>query len=75
MMLFKSIRKVIEIIYKEAEKELYDETPCMEALDDLFARFNSNKITEEEYEIEEDIILKRLKEIREYRKEHEMREE
>ncbi len=74
-MLFRGIKKIFEIIYNEAEKELYDETPYKEALDEIYELFDSGKITEDEYEAEETVILEKLMEIKKYKKEHEMREE
>ena len=75
MGLLKGVVKIIEIIYSEAEKEFLDETPYRQALDDLYVQLENGEITEEEYEIEEAEIVEALKEIRQYKKEHEIVEE
>ena len=61
---------VLEIIYNEAEKEWCDDSKYREMLSELYVKLEDGEIGEEEYEeLEEEIILK-LREIRNYKREH-----
>lgn len=68
MRILKSVYKIFDVIYDEAEKEWMDEEKHMNALNELFQKLSSGEISEEEYEEEEDKIMDRLKEIRAYKK-------
>lgn len=70
MGLLKSVFNVFELIYDEGLKEWLDESKYMEALDNLYAEVEKGKITEEEYEQQEAVILEQLKEVRKYKKEN-----
>lgn len=72
MALIKGIMKIFQIIYDEAEREMLDETPYMEALEELYSKLEEAEITEEEYEKEEEEILEHLREIKRYKKEHQI---
>ncbi len=68
MFFLKSLIDVFKIIYEEGEKEYIDETPFIEMLNELFYKLDRGDITEAIYEKEERKILKKLREIREYKK-------
>ena len=70
MGLFHAVMNVFELIYDEGLKEWLDETKYMEALDELYNDLEQGKISEEEYEASEAIILEQLKEVRNYKKEN-----
>lgn len=70
MGLFRAAMNVFELIYDEGLKEWLDETKYMEALDELYNDLEQGKISEEEYEASEAIILEQLKEVRNYKKEN-----
>lgn len=70
MGMLRSVSKLFELIYNEGLKEWLDETKYMEALNELYMKVESGEITEEQYEEEEAVILKQLKEVRNYKKEH-----
>lgn len=70
MGLFKAVVDIFELIYEEGLKEWLDETKYMEALDEMYSELESGKITEEEYDEEETKILERLKEVRNYKRNH-----
>lgn len=73
--MFKNLIRVFEIIYEEAEKEYTDETPYKERLGELYYMLEKGEISEEEYEREEEEILNKLKEIRDYIRERDFEEE
>jgi uncharacterized membrane protein len=75
MGLIKGIIGIFQLIYNEAEKEMLDETPWIQALDELNEKLDKGEITEEQYEIEEEEILQNLREIKRYKKENEIEEE
>jgi uncharacterized membrane protein len=75
MGLIKGIVGIFQLIYNEAEKEMLDETPWLQALDELNERLEKGEMTEEQYELEEEEILEQLREIRRYKKENEIEEE
>lgn len=52
---------------ERAEEVYYDDAPIKAALLDLELRLDLGKITEEEFEAEEAILLARLMEIRDYK--------
>jgi len=68
--LIKQVIQICQIIYREAEKEWLDEDKYMEALNELYEKFQQGIITEEEYDEEEELILEQLRVIRQYKKEH-----
>ena len=66
---FKLYWNIFNGIKKEVDKELYpDESQVKEKLISLQMSLDSGKITEEEYERQEEKLMKRLRFLREYRK-------
>jgi len=62
--------KIFDGVKDESDEELYpDEEQCKEKLLTLQIALESEQITEEDYEAEEEKIMERLRELREYRKE------
>jgi len=62
--------KIVEGIKDEADKELYpDEGQCKEKLLTLQIQLEASQMTEKDYEAEEEKLMKRLRVLREYRKE------
>lgn len=72
MGLIKQVMNVFEVIYDEAEKEWLDETKYREMLNELYVKLEDGEIEEEEYEELEQQILDKLREIRDYKREHGM---
>lgn len=70
MGLFGSIYDLFKLIYEEGEKEWLDENRYIEALNELSAKLEDQKISEEEYEEAEAGIIEQLNQIRKYKKEH-----
>ncbi len=70
MGLIGGIQKVFELIYEEGLKEWLDETKYLEAMEELYRQVEKGKMTEEEYEEQEEKILEQLKEVRKYKKEN-----
>lgn len=62
--------KLFDIIYQEGEREWLNEANYKEALNELYIKLESGEISEDEYELAEEIIIERLKEVREYKREH-----
>ncbi len=62
--------KLFDIIYQEGEREWLNEANYKEALNELYLKLENEEITEDEYEIAETIIIERLKEVRDYKREH-----
>lgn len=69
-MLLKSLYRLCEIIYEEAEREYTDIKPLQNRLLELSSMLDNGEITEEDFAKEEDEILERLTEIRKYRREN-----
>jgi len=62
--------KMFEGVKDDVDKELYpDEEQCKEKLLTLQMALETEQITEEDYEAEEEKIMERLRFLREYRKE------
>jgi len=62
--------KIFQGVKDEADEELYpDEEQCKEKLLTLQMALETEQITEEDYEAEEEKIMERLRFLREYRKE------
>jgi len=56
-------------LYEHAEEELTDESKVRQQLLELQMRFELDDITEDEYQEGEDVLMRRLDVIREYKKE------
>jgi hypothetical protein len=63
------IRYCIEKVIEYAEHEITDEEPVREQLLELHLELEEGRVTEDEYAEREAVLLARLREIREYRKE------
>jgi hypothetical protein len=63
------IRYCIEKVIEYAEHEMTDEEPVREQLLELHLELEEGGVTEDEYAEREAVLLARLREIREYRKE------
>ena len=63
------VRYCIEKVVEYAEHELYDEEPVREQLLELQIELEEGRVTEDEYTEREAVILARLREIRERRRE------
>jgi hypothetical protein len=74
MGLLKQVANIFELIYDEGEKEWLDEEKYKEALDTLYTKLENGEISENEYDEQEAEILSELKEVRKYKKEHEINE-
>ncbi len=62
--------KICQGIKGDVDKELYpDEEQCKEELITLQMALETDQITEEDYEVEEEKIMERLRILRKYRKE------
>ena len=62
--------KIFQGVKDESDKELYpDEEQCKEKLLTLQMALETEQITEEDYEAEEEKIMERLRFLREYRRE------
>jgi hypothetical protein len=62
------IRYCIEKVVEFAEHELTDDEPVRQQLLELSLELEEGRLTEEEYAEREAVLLARLREIREYRK-------
>jgi hypothetical protein len=63
------IRYCIDKVVEFAEHEMTDDEPVKEQLLELQLELEEGRVTEDEYAEREAVILARLREIREYRKE------
>lgn len=61
MGLIRGIFKIFETIYNEGEKEWLDESKYMEMLKELYEKFESGEIDDNEYEELEGEIIDRLR--------------
>ncbi|HYV23564.1 MAG TPA: gas vesicle protein GvpG [Candidatus Bathyarchaeia archaeon] len=62
------IRYCIDKVVEFAEHELTDDEPVREQLLELQLELEEGRVTEEEYTERETVLLARLREVREYRK-------
>jgi hypothetical protein len=62
------IKYCIEKVVEYAEEQLTDDEPVREQLLELQIELEEGRVTEEEYADREAVLLARLREIREYRK-------
>jgi 5'-deoxynucleotidase YfbR-like HD superfamily hydrolase len=62
------IRYCIEKVVEYAEHELYDDEPVREQLLELLIELEEGRVSEDEYAEREALLLGRLRELREYRK-------
>ena len=65
----RGMRFLLEQIKEQADTEMFDERPVREALFALSTMLDLGQITEEEYLVEEEVLLARLNEIRVYQEE------
>ena len=65
--IIKQVVKVFEVIYEEAEKEWLSEDKYKDMLSELYIKLDDGEIEEEEYDIIEQQILDKLRQIREYK--------
>jgi hypothetical protein len=65
------IKYCIERVVEYAEQQLIDDEPVREQLLELQLELEEGRVTEEEYAEREGVLLARLREIREYRKQRE----
>jgi hypothetical protein len=72
MWFFNRIIDVFDVIYKEGEKEMLDESKYKEMLNELYEKLDNGEIDEEAYEKIEGEILGILREIREYKRENQI---
>ncbi|OGO93632.1 MAG: hypothetical protein A2Y17_00805 [Clostridiales bacterium GWF2_38_85] len=70
MGILNGVLKIFQLIYEEGEKEWLDETKYKEALNELYIKLESGRISEDEYEKNEEKILEQLRTVRKYKKEH-----
>jgi hypothetical protein len=70
MGILRAVEEIFKIIIDEGEKEWLDETKYKEALNELYVKVEAGEITEDECDNQEMEILKLLKEVRTYKKEH-----
>lgn len=75
MGLIRGIFKIFETIYNEGEKEWLDESKYMEMLKELYEKFESGEIDDNEYEELEGEIIDRLREIKNYKRDHGIEED
>ncbi len=66
----KGLFYIFKQIHNAAEEELLDEESIANQLSELYMMLETDKITEEEFDENEKILLKRLDEIEDYKKEH-----
>ncbi len=67
---FKGLFYVFNQIHNAAEEEFLDEEGVSNQLSELYMMLETEKITEEEFDEEEKILLNRLDEIENYKKDH-----
>lgn len=72
MWFFNRIIDVFDVIYREGEKEMLDESKYKEMLNELYEKLDSGEIDEETYEKMEGELLNILREIREYKRENQI---
>ncbi|MEK7379236.1 MAG: gas vesicle protein GvpG [Candidatus Binatota bacterium] len=58
---------VVEQIAERAEAELYDEEPVLKELSSLYASFEAEQISLEQFEAKEQTLLDRLEQIKRHR--------
>ncbi|GAB6098311.1 hypothetical protein JCM16358_01900 [Halanaerocella petrolearia] len=63
-----SIMKVVKIVYDRTKEEYLDEDKVREKLLNLNLKYEMGEISEEEYKTQEDKLMQRIKDIREYKK-------
>ncbi|MEM1136431.1 MAG: gas vesicle protein GvpG [Bacteroidota bacterium] len=61
----KGFMNILKVIYDEAYNELYDPEKIRQELMELHLKLDSGEITEEAYEVAEEVLLDRLDQIRE----------
>lgn len=59
---------ICKTIYRAGEEELFDEEKVKSELQDLYMELETGEISDEEFESEEKVLLKKLEAIEEFKK-------